>query len=395
MPKASFYSPAVICVVAMIVAAGSSGKTAGNDEGRTYKFDVSSGQTIQFDFKSGGSANLVGWDKPEAQVTYSQTGSGPKHNIQILQQGGGLLITSDSELHEGGSRNLEFQVRLPSRSNVSFESAGGNLQIMGLEGDITGNTMGGALNLSNVNGTITFKTMGGQIDVISSALDGSVITMGGTVYLKDVTGDLDAKSMGGNVRFENVRGRDGKLRAPGGVSGGGLAQETVTISTMGGDIDVDVAPVGALLNTMGGDIVVESASGFVKAETMGGNIDLHVVDGSIDATTMAGKINVEVEKGLGDSKDGVKLSSCCGDIDLTVPADLSMSLDLTIKYTKNSSQDFEIKSDFPVQIERSQDWDYSNGSPRKRIRATGQVAGGKYPIVIETINGDVRVMKAK
>jgi DUF4097 and DUF4098 domain-containing protein YvlB len=386
-----------ICSFAMLclITAALTPASSGEGEASPYQFDVSSGETIRFDLRSGGSLSIAGWDKPIAEVSYIQRGQGHKHDVEILQQRDGLLVTSEVASRKGESQDLSFEVRLPRQFNVRFESMGGSLTIVDLEGEFTGTTMGGGLTLASVDGTVKLKTMGGQIEVSDAVLDGTISTMGGDVVLEDVVGDLDAQSMGGNVRFENVRGRDGKLRAPGGASGGDLEQETVTVSTMGGDIVVDEAPVGAMVNTMGGDIVVRQASGFVKANTMGGNIDVHVRNGSVDAGTMAGEIDVEIEEGLGANGEGVKLSSCCGDVNLVVPPDLSMDLDLTIAYTRNSSQDFKIISDFDVQIERSDSWDYSNGSPRKRIHGTGKIAGGKYPVVIEAINGDILIKKAK
>jgi DUF4097 and DUF4098 domain-containing protein YvlB len=387
----SVYSITVLCLVAMVLIPVSSGK----EEARTYEFDVSPGETIRFDLESGGSVSILGWDKSKIEVSYIQRGKGHKHDVEILQQRKGLLITSDMTQREGRARELSFQIRLPRQFNVGFESTGGSLEIVGLDGDFTGSTMGGGLTLMNVDGTVHLRTMGGHIEVNGAVLDGSISAMGGTVFLKDVVGDLDAGSMGGNVRYENVRGRDGKLRPPAGTSADDIEQQTVTISTMGGSIVVDEAPVGALVNTMGGDIVLKEASGFVKAQTMGGNIDIQVEDGWVDALTMAGDIVVDVEEGLGDGEKGVKLTSMSGDIELVVPHDLPMDLDLTIAYTRNSSQDFRIISDFDVQIERSEHWDYNNGSPRKRIYGTGRVAGGKYPIVIETINGNIVLKKGK
>lgn len=393
-------SLAVVCLVAVaacLVAMVTTPVSSSTDDARTYKFETSPGQTVRLDLKSGGSVTIVGWDEPGAEVSYIQGGKGRTHDVEVLQRDGGIVVATGAM--EGESRDLQFTIKLPRRFSVSFESMGGGLAISGLDGDFEGLTMGGGLTLTNVKGKVQLKTMGGPIQVTDATLDGTLSTMGGTVYLRDVVGDVVGESMGGNVKYENVRGSDGKMRVPGGVSGGesgsDIESQTVTISTMGGDIDLDEAPAGALVNTMGGDIVIKKARGFVRANTMGGNIDLQVTDGWISANTMAGKIDVEVAGGLGEGTEGVKLSSCCGDVNLTVPADLSMDLDLTVKYTKNSSQDFEIKSDFPVQTERSQDWDYSNGSPRKTIHATGTAGGGKYPVVIETVNGDIVVKKAK
>jgi DUF4097 and DUF4098 domain-containing protein YvlB len=395
----SLCSLAAACLALCLWGAIVTPVSSGTEVEKTYDFAVSPGQTIKLDLKSGGSVNIVGWDDQKAEVSYAQGGKGNVHDVEVVQRGNDIVVTSKAEVRQGQSRNLNFAIRVPNSFNVNFESTGGSLTISGLDGDFEGTTMGGGLTLSDVKGVVRLKTMGGSIQVTDATLDGSLNTLGGTVYLSGVVGDVEAQSMGGNVKYENVRGRDGKLRAPGTFSGAvpnaEIGEKTVTITTMGGDITLGDAPAGAAVSTMGGDIDIENASAFVKARTMGGNIDLEVTNGWVDATTMGGNIDVDIEKGLGEGTEGVKLTSMAGDVDLALPADLSMDFDLTIKYTKNSSQDFEIKSDFPLKIERSEDWDYANGTPRKSIHATGVVGGGKYPIVIETINGDIRVMKAK
>ena len=363
---------------------------ADTDSGNSYDFDVSPGQTIYFDMESGADISILGWGKSRAEVAYVQRGEGHSHDIEILQQRDGLLIKSDMEIQDGRSRNLDFEIRVPRTFNVHFESMGGSLRITDLDGEFTGSTMGGGLRLHKAEGTVKLTTMGGAIEVIDSDLDGKMSTMGGTVYLKNVVGDLEATSMGGNVRYENVRGRDGELRAPGG-SMDGIDIKTVTITTMGGDIEVDEAPAGAWVSTMGGNVEVKDAAGFVKASTMGGNVEISVMDGWVNASTMAGDVDVEIAGGLGEGEKGVKLSSLSGDVSLALPAGMSVDLDITIAYTKNSSQDYKIISDFDLEIEESKDWDYSNGSPRRRIRGTAKVGSGKYPVIIETINGNIRI----
>ncbi len=383
-----------LCLSIILVLAASllpAAALVGTD-GNNYECDASPGQTIYFDLKSGAGVNIQGWDKSKAEVTYIQRGNGHSHTVEISQQRDGLMITSDVNIHEGTARDLEFEVRLPRKYNVHFESMGGGLKIVDLDGSFTGRTMGGGLTLREVKGTVKLTTMGGAIEVTSSDLDGKMSTMGGTVYLKDVVGDLEATSMGGNVRYENVRGRDGNLRAPEGALDG-MDKKTVTISTMGGDIDVDEAPAGAWVKTMGGDIDVDDARGFVKALTMGGSVNIRAADAWVDASSMAGDVDVKIDGGLGDGEKGVNLSSCCGDVSLALPGGLPLDLDLTISYTKNSSQDFKIISDFDLEIERSKDWDYSNGTPRKRIHGTGGTGTGKYPVVIKTINGNIRLKK--
>jgi len=158
---------------------------------------------------------------------------------------------------------------------------------------------------------------------------------------------------------------------------------------------VDSAPAGANVSTMGGDIRIRSAAVAVKAKTMGGDINLDAVDGGVRASTMGGDIVVKM---IGDPTRGnrdVDLSSMGGDIELTVPANLSMDFDIKLTYTKNSSRSYKIDSEFPIKTEQSNDWDYSEGTPRKYIFGTGKTGSGKYRIKLETTNGDIRILKGK
>jgi DUF4097 and DUF4098 domain-containing protein YvlB len=384
-----------ICLLIVFLAAAAlmPALAATKSEENAYECDMSPGKTVYFDLKSGAGVSIRGWDQSKVDVNYVQRGKGRMHDVNISPQKDGLMITSDMDILDETARNLDFEIRVPRKFDVHFESMGGGLKIVDVNGKFTGNTMGGGLTLHRVQGTVKLTTMGGPIEVLDSDLDGKMSTMGGTVYLKDVVGNLEATSMGGNVRYENVRARDGKLRAPGG-SMDGIGAETVNITTMGGSIEVDEAPAGAWVSTMGGNIDLRNAAGFVKASTMGGDIEISVTDAWVDAKTMAGDVDVKIENGLGEGeKKGVKLASMSGDVSLALPADMPLDLDITISYTKNSSQNYKIISDFDLKIEESKDWDYSNGSPRKRIMGTARIGSGKYPVVVETVNGNIRIKK--
>jgi hypothetical protein len=91
----------------------------------------------------------------------------------------------------------------------------------------------------------------------------------------------------------------------------------------------------------------------------------------------------------------VVLSSMGGDIFLTVPAELSMDFDIKLTLTRRTTHDYKIISDFPIEIEKSGDWDSANFSDRRYIYGTGKVAGGKNKIRIDTVNGDIIIKKGK
>jgi DUF4097 and DUF4098 domain-containing protein YvlB len=186
----------------------------------------------------------------------------------------------------------------------------------------------------------------------------------------------------------------------------GDSSSPVSISKMGGEIDVAHAPHGATLSTMGGDIhvgdvasfakvktmggviAIDHATGPVDAATMGGSINLSHVEGAIKATTMGGDISARMVNASSAERD-VELTSHGGTITLTVPKDFPMDVRITLAYTKNAPKTYEIIDHIGLEKRESPDWDNSMGSPRKFIRARGRVGNGLNQVVINTVNGDV------
>ena len=344
-------------------------------------FKVESGQRLYVDLDSGGSILITGWNKNEV-VVKADLGRFSLEDCDIVMQKTDEGVEIESERCDNGNR--DFRVHVPEKFDLELHTMGGTITIRKVEGDISGQTMGGNLDLRQLKGDIRLKTMGGDIVLVDSNVDGKVTTMGGRVLLEDVVGDVDGTSMGGNVIYRNVTDRKGKTTG-----------KVVNITTMGGDINVDDASHGASVHTMGGEIHIRSAADFIKAKTMGGDIRVDAIDGWIRATTMGGDIEVTM---VGDPKKGkrdVTLTSMGGDIELTVPDGLSMEIDIELAYTKSSTQDFEIFSDFDLDQERTDEWDTRRGSPRKYIYGKATIEGGKNKVKIETINGNVYLRKGK
>ncbi|MGD9140633.1 MAG: DUF4097 family beta strand repeat-containing protein [bacterium] len=350
-------------------------------------FDVESGQTLTVELDTGGDISITGWDKQvvDVKVIYHEKDK-ERIEVDMRRVGSGVDISSDIEIGWGDTYRYapDLEIMVPLKFNLDLHTMGGEIEIDNVEGEISGMTMGGDLDLKYLKGDIALKTMGGDITCRDSDLDGSVSTMGGKVLMRNLVGNVKGSSMGGHVIYENVTSRDGKTTG-----------DVVNITTMGGDINVNVAPKGAKVSTMGGDIEIRSAGEFVKAKTMGGDIEIGEVDGWVKATTMAGNIEITM---VGDPDKGdrsVTLTSMSGDIELTVPAGLSMELDIELAYTKGNEGDFDIHSDFDFEREETKEWDRDNGSPRKYIYGKGSVKGGKHRIRIKTINGDIYLNRGK
>lgn len=120
---------------------------------------------------------------------------------------------------------------------------------------------------------------------------------------------------------------------------------------------------------------VRNASRFVSAWTGGGDVDVEVDDGWIEAGTGGGDIDVEVRRGLGDGEKGIDLTTGIGDVTVTLPAGLSVELDVEVAYTRNSRRDYRIDSDLDLRTTRTDEWDFDRGSPRKYIRGSATIGG--------------------
>jgi DUF4097 and DUF4098 domain-containing protein YvlB len=365
--------------VLLILPLFQQGETGGTVD---KEIPVSRKEKLEVDLRTGGSLTVTGWDKDVVKVHGDIGGRDADDcNVDVSRQSGVVRLASE---FKGRKRNrsadLSFTVFVPSEFNLSISTMGGAVTIDNIDGRIEGRTMGGPLELSRLKGNIDLTTMGGPISLKESDIDGSVKTMGGEIRLEDLTGELNARTMGGRIIQRNVLGRSGK-------------NTRIHVETNGGDIELENAPDGADVKTMGGSIRIESAQNSVRAETMGGDISIDAVDGSVNAKTMGGDVSVVMVGDPNRGDRGVSLESMGGEVTLTVPAALSMDVELTLVYTRNRDSEYTITSDFDLKREKSADWEYGNGEPRKYERASGIIAGGKNKIRIRTVNGSVRLKK--
>jgi DUF4097 and DUF4098 domain-containing protein YvlB len=349
------------------------------------EIETEPGRTLDIELTTGGSIEVTGWDKNLVSIVAHIRGDKEDYYIDVDERSSGIKVEVSYEgRHDRHNGGVSVDVQVPKKYNLELETMGGDIMLKEIEGSFSGETMGGEIELYHLKGEANLTTMGGEIRVEDCDLDGQVKTMGGEISLRDVIGDLDASTMGGEVSYRNVKRRDERNDA-----------REVKISTMGGEIEVDDAPGGANVSTMGGEIRIRSAKKFIKAKTMGGEIKIDKIDGGVKATTMGGDVEVNMVGDPDEYDRDVVLSSMGGDIVLTVPAGLSMDFDIKLTLTHRASDDYKIISDFPIEVEKSGDWDYSDRSARRFIYGTGKVAGGKNKIRIDTINGDIIIKKGK
>ena len=386
------YHPCVfILIIAVVVF---SAGYAASDEEMTKTFSVKTGQKLDIDLKCGGEVYVVGWDEDRVEVDYYEShGDLEDLDIDIKETRSGIKITADFADRSIQTTSLHFTIKVPRKFDIELFTAGGGMEFIGFEGNIEGRSRGGGIELKDMKGEVDLKTNGGGIEVTDCDLDGEIRTNGGGVQLENVGGNLRIKTNGGPLDLQNVRFGGKELEASGDFDLEDLFGDGVRVSTGGGNIVVDGAPEGVTVTTGGGPIDVSNAARIVGVRTGGGDIDIHTKFGLVQARTGAGDVDVVVAQSPGKLNGSIEIITGTGDVTLTLPADFSAEFDIDLSYTKNSRRGFDIKSDFPVNTEHTDEWDSRDGSPRKHIYGTGTVKGGKHKIKIRTTNGDICIIK--
>jgi hypothetical protein len=100
--------------------------------------------------------------------------------------------------------DLQVQVDVPMQTNLMVTSAGGEVEIEGIDGTVSGTTDFGALNLFRLSGPLMLETKRGDITLRQSYVRGRVHTNVGRVLLEDVGGNVRGTSAHGTVTERRV-----------------------------------------------------------------------------------------------------------------------------------------------------------------------------------------------
>jgi hypothetical protein len=192
----------------------------------------------------------------------------------------GELEKEGWKLFGGDDIDVRFTVTVPSNYNIRVETAGGNLEVLSITGEVVGETSGGNIVLRDAEGRVDLETSGGNITVERVKGPMTVETSGGDIKISEVTGDLHAETSGGNI---TVSAADGKVYA----------------ETSGGDVSVMLigANRGVHAETSGGDVEIilgKKVAADIDASTSGGEVvcDLPVtVTGRIRESSIKGTVN--------------------------------------------------------------------------------------------------------
>jgi beta-lactamase regulating signal transducer with metallopeptidase domain/DUF4097 and DUF4098 domain-containing protein YvlB len=360
--------------------------------------DAKPGGTLVLELETGGTVTVQGWSQNQVQVDGVLAGKDwEQTQTDLSREGDRIVFTSAPKDNEDPSFSTShrFEIHVPRRFDVKIRSAGGRITLIDLEGSMTGYSGGGGITMKRLKGHANLTTGGGAIDVDDVDMTGKVSTGGGQVRLSRVRGGLRGTSGSGPVvQVESDGSEDGsgdlddvEIDASD-IKVGNSTTGRLRINKAGGDIRVDQAPEGVAATTGGGQVTIGPSGKDVAVSTGGGSIMIGPATGSVSATTGAGDVRVVVAKGGGAERE-FTLSSGKGAITIELTRGVGVDLDLETAYTDGFGRKTSIRSDVPVDIHATSNWDDSHGTPRKYLRARAKSGDGKVRVNVRTVNGDI------
>ena len=348
--------------------------------GSAQAVDVAAGGELRVSLPQGDVVIHV-WDRNQVSVVADGV---DRNGLRVEKNGDSVDVT----LGGRGSRwgDVEIEISVPRRFTLDIGTGGGDVTVQGdLEGLLEVSTSGGDIDFNDVQGEVRVTTHGGDVDGGDVSGDSEVRSHGGDISLGNVGGKLDVTTHGGDIELREVGG-DLRAKTLGGdidaTRVGGLAD----LTTQGGDINLDSVAAEATLRTAGGDISMRTAEGPVTAQTAGGDVEFRLVRGWINAVTAGGDIEVEL---IPAGSQGSTLESRGGDVTLILPADARVTVEARVRirgFWKGKKDDYGIESDFAT----------SQYDEREtEITGTYQINGGGPVVQIETVNGMIRLLKAR
>jgi hypothetical protein len=233
---------------------------------------TSPGKTLYVKAQSG-DVTITSREKDEAYIKITGNDNA-KENYEYLieEKNGDIYITVSGKSSSNWFKNikLKIEVTVPGNYNAEISSSGGDMDITGINGNLSLKTAGGDIKLQSISGKSEIKTAGGDIKVSS------------------FSGELNAKTAGGDIEFT---GSDCKISA----------------KTSGGNIIVKYSGEnkGIELASSGGDIKL------FLPESISANIDFSTSGGEIkSALEISGKLNTSKTKIKGKINNGGEQITC-------------------------------------------------------------------------------------
>jgi DUF4097 and DUF4098 domain-containing protein YvlB len=246
-----------------------------------------------------GTVHVVGWDKPEIQVSGSlgrrasglEFSGGPhKTRIEVGVEGNPNSVKSDLEVH------------VPAGSRLAVEGFAATIRIEGVNGPVRAETVNGSIAMTGGSKEVDLQSVNGSVEVTSPATRVHAESVNGAVTIKDASGEVEASTVNGKLTVIGGSFQRGRLESVSGdvyFEGALSGKATLSAETVSGC--VELALPGSVsadfsISTFSGDITNDLGPAPVKKSRWTSEKDLSFTTGSggadVSVQTLSGCIHL-------------------------------------------------------------------------------------------------------
>jgi len=167
--------------------------------------------SVALDLRAGGAVKVVGGTSRIVRIHVTERG----HRcvdcvVSVAHTADGVRVGTSRGASVGEPADLLVELEVPTQTSIALSSAGGEVDVEGVDGTLSGTTEFGALHLRRLSGAVQLETKRGDVTLRESYVKGQLRTGTGRVLLEDVAGGVEATSARGRVierRVERVAPR--------------------------------------------------------------------------------------------------------------------------------------------------------------------------------------------
>jgi DUF4097 and DUF4098 domain-containing protein YvlB len=384
------------------------------EENKTLKVDAQKPLTLKV-IDDSGSVTITGAEVETVQVKVVKTAYDSSQaradqevkDIKYAIEQTGNTINLKYELPKSMNfsnkvNTVDFFVTVPTATAVDIDSNFGEVSVTDITGNavivndfgnVTVENLEGALSVSNNSGEVAARSITAGSDDIdlqsdfgsislrnASAKDVTLDSNSGAITLREVraTADINTRTDFGNTSFENGSGASLSVETSSGKVSLVKVRvgEQIKVQDDFGEIELEQASASSYdLHTNSGSITVSGAEGKLKAYTDFGGIKVeNAQDVTLDLKTSSGSVEFSGSLGAGPHM----VSSDFGEIDLTLPADSKLNVDLSTEFGN-------INSDLPITVT------LNGSSTSDGDQIVGSINGGGDQFTAQTNSGSVTI----
>lgn len=294
---------------------------------------------------------IAGSDQEDAQKR------GQQLTVSIEQTGDGYEVHPQMQGMERGRARVDLEVHVPKQASLTARSERGNLQVIGMAGNVTAETQWGDLEVRNTGGDVNADISRGDAHIVGTGGNVKLSGRGSQVTLADVKGEAAVEGeFFGPIRIEKA-GKGARFLSK--RTDLTISQLAGRFSITSGRLEIVDAPGNVSVTTNNNDISVENAAGRIHVENRNGNVEIHFTR---------------------PPQEQLEVLDASGNVDVVLPAKSTFEVHA-------STRSGDISSDF---AELNKDLKETRGS----YTLDGKV-GAKGPVfTLKTSYGSIRLRKS-